>query len=448
MAKKSKKNVVKTDTGKKVPRVSVMEKQKKDRQRLYMFLSLGAVILLAAGIAIGAILGGGNKTEEPKGELINGHFTQKDGYLEMDAPTGWIVETALEDIAPYGADNTLQTYVFRPGDYQPLKGTDSGAKVASPSPNNIVCAIAQKTTKKDLIDKYLTAQNIIDQKDIVAYLDNGAESKGEKIKNAYGWILGQKKEDGLTAGSLVAFIQTKDVKIYVTSKFDSEENRKAVLDALKSIKSQDPESIDSYIDNNKIATINKPEGWKIDITSQTLQMHQIPQGLGAMIYPAGTKTIQEMTPTQVNEELKKQQGNNKSNPVGEVISGLSFPMPLVDYMAVYSIDNKVDPAVMNQRFFSMLGFSENNIKAPYTWMLDNINKKGLSMANSPTGKYYISDMPIKIMQAKPEGSLFAVVEGEKGKVLIMAGWTNDGIKKIIIDTLNKITPASAGTKTE
>ncbi|MBP7732725.1 MAG: hypothetical protein KA140_03050 [Caldisericia bacterium] len=444
MAKKSKRNVVKTDTGKKVPRVSVMEKQKKDRQRLYTFLSLGAIVLLAAGIAIGAILGGGNKTEEPLSELVNGHFAQKDGYFEMDAPKGWIVETTLEDIAPYGADNTLQTYVFRPGDYEPFNGTNvGGAKVASPSPNNIICAIAHDTVSKDDIEKYLTAQNVIDHKDIVAYLNDNAKQVGEKIKDAYGWILGQKKEDGITQGSYIAFVESKDIKIYISSKFDSEENSKAVLDALKSIKSTDPESIQSYIDNNKIVTIGKPEGWKIDITSQTMQMHQIPQGLGAMIYPAGTKTMQEMTPAQLNESVKKQQGKD----IGEVVSGLTIPQPLIDYMAVYSIDKTVDPAVLNQSFSGMIGFGENGITNPYTWILDNIKNKGLSLAGC-SGKYFIAEKPIKIMQQKPMGNLFSVIENEKGKVLVMAGWTNDGIQKIIIDTLNKITPVSEAAKTE
>lgn len=446
MAKKSKRHVVKTDIGKKVPRISVMEKQKKDRQKLYMFLSLGAIVLLAAGIAIGAILGGGNKTEEPKSELIDGHFAQKDGYFEMDAPRGWVLETALEDIAPYGADNTLQTYVFRPGDYEQFSGASvGGAKVASPSPNNIICAIAHDTVSKDVIEKYLTAQNVIDHKDIVAYLNDDAKKLGEKIKDAYGWILGQKKEDRITQGSYVAFVESRNVKIYISSKFDSEENEKIVLASLKSIKSQDPDNIESYIDNNNIVMIGKPEGWKIDVTSQTMQMHQIPQGLGAMVYPAGTKTMQDMTPAQVNESVKKQQGNDNS--MGEVVSGLSIPTPLIDYMAVYSIDKTVDPAVLNQSFSGMIGFGENGITNPYTWILDNIKNKGLSLA-SCSGKYFIADKPIKIMQQKPMGSLFSVIENEKGKVLIMAGWTNDGIQKIIIDTLNKITPASEAEKTE
>ncbi|NTU61066.1 MAG: hypothetical protein HGA95_01860, partial [Caldiserica bacterium] len=335
--------------------------------------------------------------------------------------------------------------VFRQGDYQPLKSTDEGAKVASPSPNNIICSIAQNNTGKDVIDKYLTAQNVIDQKDIVAYLDKNAKLVGEKIKGARGWILGQKKEDGVMQGSFVAFIESKEVKIYVTAKFDSEENQKVILSALKSIVSPESDNLESYTDTNNIATISKPEGWKIDISSQTLQMHQVLQNFGAMIYPSGTRTTQELTPSEVNEAVKKQQGNNKDNPIGEVVSGVSIPMPLIDYMAVYSIDKNVDPKALDQRFSGMIGFTENGINDPYTWVLDTINKKGLSMANCP-GKYFISDKPIYIMQAKPAGTLFAVVEGEMGKVLIMAGWTNDGIKKIIIDTLNKITSVSTAAK--
>jgi hypothetical protein len=437
MPKKSKKHVVRKETGKKVPRMSVMEKEKKDRQKLYTFISIGAVLLLAIGITIGAIMGG-SKTEAPKAELDNGHFTQKDGSFEMDPPKGWAVDSDQVAMAPYGVDNTLKAYVFRPGDYQAIS---ESTKAANPSPNNIICGIAPNDVKADVVDNFIRVQNVIDQADIAKYLDTKAPLLGEKIKDSMGWVLDEQKDKNVTKGSFVAIVKTKDSKIYFTAKFTDEATRKEILAALKSIKSQIPESLESYTDINGIATIPRPDGWKIDTTGQSLAMHQIPPDLGAMIYPSGTKTEQQMTPAQVNDQLSKQKDKD-GKPIGTVTSGLSIPTPLVDYMAIYSIDKTVSPDDLNKRFDNFIGFSKNSITNSYSWILETIKTKGLSMA-SCEGKYFISEKPIFIMQAVPAGTLFAVIENPKGKLLIMAGWTNDGIKKIIIDTLNKIKSADS-----
>lgn len=448
MPKKSKRHVVKpkTDTTKKVPRISVMEKEKKNRQKLYTFISIGAVILLAVGIAIGAILGG-SKTEAPKAELDNGHFTQKDGYFEMDPPKGWAVDSELADIAPYGVDNTLKAYVFRPGDYEAVKSSQAG-NVASPSPNNIICAIAPKEISADVVEKFITAQNVIDQKDIVGFLDKQGPLVGLKMKDSMGWVLGSIQEKSVTKGSFVAIIKSEGYKVYVTSKFTDDKYAKDIEAALKSIKCKQPETFDSYTDVNGVATITKPDGWKIDTSSESLSIHLIPQGLGAMIYPSGSKTQQQLTPEELNKRLKEQQAanpNDKDKQMGTITSGFSIPTPLLDYMAVYSVDKELTAATFDNVFVKFVGFGLNKVDKPYTWILDNIKSKGLTLANSK-GKYFISDFPISIMAAKPAGNLFAIVESDKGKMLVMAGWTNDGIKKMIIDTLNKIKSADQAGK--
>lgn len=446
MPKKSKRHVVRKETGRKVPRISVMEKEKKNRQKLYTYVSIGAVLLLAIGIAIGAILGG-SKSEAPKAEFEKGHFTQKDGYFEMDPPKDWAVDTELADIAPYGIDNTLKAYVFRPGDYNAISNTDAGA-VATPSPDNIICAIAPKEISADVVEKFLTAQNVIDQKDIVGFLDKQGPLVGMKMKDSMGWILGQTQDKTVTQGSFVAIIKSEGFKVYMTAKYTDEKKAKEIEAALKTVKAKLPEILDAYTDVNGVATIAKPAGWKIDTSSESLSIHLIPQGLGAMIYPSGSKTQQQMTPEELNKRLYEQQKanpNDKDKPLGTVTSGFSIPTPLLDYMAVYSVDKELTEATFDNVFKKFVGFGLNKVEKPYTWMLENLKAKGLSLADSK-GKYFISDFPVSIMAAKPAGNLFALVENQKGKVLIMAGWTNDGIKKIIIDTLNKIKSADPAGK--
>jgi hypothetical protein len=435
MAKKSKKHVKKVAVEKKTPRISMMEKQKKERQKLYWIISLVGVAILTVGIIIGSILG--NKPAAPVSELENGHFAQADGYFEMDVPKGWMMEKALQDIAPYGMDKAQNPYVFRPANFQASQQNESGAVTVIPSPNNILCAVFTSSAKTDQIETYLTNQNVIDEKDIVKFVTESAPLVGRKLKNIYGWILGEKPEQKVMTGSYVVYAKTGDVTIYITAKYTDDNVKKEILASLESLKAPIPDIIDAYNDNLGIASIKCPEGWKVDISGDTLNLHIIPPGLGAMIYPKGTKTLHDMTAQEVNENLKKNQ-NSDSKPMGEVTSGLSIPTPLRDYIAIYSIEKGTDPSILDNSFNNgIIGFNLNKIDKPYSWILDTINKKGLSMANCP-GKYFISDNPIQIMQVKPEKTLFGTIDGANGKLLIMAGWTNDGVRKIIIDALDNI----------
>lgn len=437
MPKKTKRHIKRDSTDKKVPRISVMEQQKKRRSKLYLWLSVGATAVIVVALIIGAIVGGGSKA--PDSELANNHFKQKDGYFEMDVPGGWIMNTSLVDTAPYGLENCQAPYLFKPVDA--VKNTektgDSATNIVGISPNNILCAVFTKDAKVEDIEKFLTGQNIISEQNIVQFFESKGKLMGTKIENANAWLFGDKPMKELTSGSIVAYIQGESFTAYLHGRFDSEATREAIIKSFKSIQSKEvePANLAEYADPLGFVKIPTPEGWKLDTTTDTLRMHQIIQDAGAIFYPAGSNNKMNLTPEDIQNRLTKD--GKKID--GTVQGGISLPMPLRDYLSVYVLDKDTSAETMNGVFKNFIGFGLNNIEKPYTWIVDSLKDKGTAM-ESCSGKYFIGE-PIQIMGLKPVKSLFGIIEAKDGKVLLMGGWTNDGIKKIIIDTLNKITAA-------
>ena len=436
MPKKTKKHVIKPTGEKKVPRISVMEKEKKGRQKLYLFLSIGAVIVLGAGIAIGAILGGGNKAPQEKTEIDNGHFTQVDGYFEMDVPKAWGFYNTAATAAPYGMDKVPHPYAFFPTSFKSTEQKSDGTTTANPSPNNILFTIVPKDYSTAEVENFLTDQNVLADPKIVEYLRKSAQVHGRQLKSCpSGWVLGEKPEQKVTSGSFVGYIKTAETEIFFTSKYTDKENQEEILKSLDSLKVAKPASLDAYTGHDGSFTIPRPEGWVIDTESQTLMVHRVNVGQGAVFYPEGTKTTYSMSPEEIQATMEKSGQNDNGK---QVVSSASFPVPLYTYMAVYDLGKNPDAKSLNAMFLGMIGFQQDlGVSNAYDWMVENIAKKGLSMANCP-GKYFISEKPVKIMQVKPKQSLFATIETKSGTVLIMAGWTNDQNQKAIIDTLNKI----------
>lgn len=437
MPKKTKRHIKREPVAKKVPRISVMEQQKKRRSKLYLWLSVGATALIVVALVIGAIVGGGSKA--PDSELVNNHFKQKDGYFEMDVPSNWIMKTSLVDTAPYGLENCQAPYLFKPADA--VKNTektgDSATDIAGLSPNNILCAVFTKDAKIDDIQKFLTGQNIIAEDDLVQFFSSKGKVMGTKIENANAWLFGDKPMKGLVAGSAVAYIEGNDFTAYLHGKFDSDANRDEIIKSFKTIQSKDvePANLTEYTDPLGFVKIPTPEGWKLDTTSDTLRMHQIVQDAGAIFYPAGSNNKMNLTPEDIQNKLAKD--GKKID--GTVQGGISLPMPLRDYLSVYVLDKDTSAETMNGVFKNFIGFGLNNIEKPFTWIVDSLKDKGITM-ESCSGSYFIAE-PVQIMGLKPVKSLFGIIEAKDGKVLLMGGWTNDGIKKIIIDTINKITAA-------
>lgn len=436
MSKKSKKHVVKPTGEKKVPRISVMEKEKKGRQRLYLFLSLGTIVAVCVGIVIGIFLGAGNKTTQVKSEIDNGHFTQVDGYFEMDIPHAWGVYNTAETAAPYGMDKVPHPYAFFPTSFKSLEQNSDGSSIAKPSPNNLLFTIVPKDYSTEEVENFLTDQNVLANPKIVEYLRKSAQLDGRLLKScSSGWVLGEKPEQKVTSGSFVGYIKTADTEIFFTSKYTDKDNKEAILKSLDSLKVEKPVSLDEYTGVDGSFTIPRPEGWVIDTDSQTLMVHRVAAGQGAVFYPEGTKTTYSMTPEEIQKTMEKSGENNDGK---QVVSSASFPVPLYTYMAVYDLGKNPDANSLNAMFRAMIGFQQDlGVNNAYDWIVENIAKKGLSMANCP-GKYFISEKPVKIMQVKPKQSLFATFETKDGTVLIMAGWTNDQNQKAIIDTLNQI----------
>lgn len=438
MPKKTKRHIKRDTTDKKVPRISVMEQQKKRRSKLYLWLSVGATALIVVALVIGAIVGGGSKA--PDSELANNHFKQKDGYFEMDVPGGWTMNTSLVDTAPYGLENCQAPYLFKPADA--IKNTektgDSATDIAGISPNNILCAVFTKDAKVEDIEKFLTGQNIISEQNIVQFFESKGKLMGTKIENANAWLFGDKPIKELTSGSIVAYIQGDNFTAYLHGKFDSEKTRDEIIKSFKSIKSTIVEQVNltEYKDMFGYVTVPTPDGWKCDVSSDVLPMHQLIRDYGALFYPAGAQTKFQLTPQDLKNKLETKDGKKID---GEVLSGISLSMPMRDFLAVYVIDPKTNPVAFDNSLEQMMvGFGLNKIKHPYDWIKENA-QKGTAMEKCQ-GKYFIND-PIQIMQVKPVKSIFGLIEAKDGNVVIMGGWTNDGIKKIIIDTLNKITAA-------
>lgn len=438
MPKKTKRHIKREPVAKKVPRISVMEQQKKRRSKLYLWLSVGATALIVVALVIGAIVGGGSKA--PDSELVGNHFKQKDGYFEMDVPGNWIMKTSLVDTAPYGLENCQAPYLFKPEDA--VKNTektgDSATDVAGISPNNILCAVFTKDAKIDDIQKFLTGQNIIAEDDLVQFFSSKGKVMGTKIENANAWLFGDKPMKELTSGSVVAYVEGNEFTAYIHGKFDNDKTRDEIIKSFKTIHSKDvePANLPEYTDPLGFVNIPTPEGWKLDTTSDSLRMHQIVQNAGAIFYPSGTTSKMNFSPEDIQNKLTTKDGKKIE---GTVQGGFSLPMPLRDYLAVYVLDKGTKPETMNGILANFIGFGSNKIDKPFNWIESSVMDKGIAMEKCQ-GRYFISD-PVQIMTVKPKNSVFGIIEAKDGKVLLMGGWTNDGIKKIIIDTINKITAA-------
>ncbi len=438
MPKKTKRHIKREPVSKKIPRISVMEQQKKRRSKLYLWLSVGATALIVIAITIGALVA--NRPKAPESELIGNHFKQKTGYFEMDTPKDWIMQNTLAATAPYGLENCQYPYLFKPANEtadKPASG-DSATVTADLAPNNILCAVFTKDAKADDIEKFLLGQNIIAETNLVEFFSSKGKVMGTKIENVKGWIFGDKPMKELVAGSVVAYIEGNDFTAYLHGKFDSDANRDEIIKSFKSIKTNEvePANLTEFKDMFGYVTVPTPEGWKCDVSSDVLQIHQIVKDYGAIFYPAGENKRMQFSPEQLKTMMEGKEGKKIE---GEVSMSTSFSMPLSNYLAVYIIDPKTNPAAFDNALEQfVVGFGMNGIKNPYDWIKENA-KKGTSMEKSQ-GKYFIND-PIQIMQVKPVNSIFGLIESKDGNVVLMGGWTNDGIKKIIIDTINKITAA-------
>jgi hypothetical protein len=442
MSKKTKRHVKKVASEKKVPRISVMEQQKKRRSKLYAMISVVVGIVVIAAIVIGAIISG--NSGKPDSELVDGHFAQKEGFFEMSIPKDWSMKTSLVETAPYGLENCQYPYLFLPPTAPKPTENAEGSETTIPeiSKTNIICAVFTPGAKKEDIEKFLTGQNMIAEQDIVQYFGSKGKLEGLKLEKANAWVFGEKPLKVLTSGSAAAYIEGESFTAYMHGKFEDEASRKQILDAFKSIvtKNVEPANLKEYTDKFGYATIPTPEGWKCDLSSDALQVHQIFKDYGALFYPAGSKNKLEMSP----EDLKNRMQENDGKKIeGEITTGITFTMPFRDYLAAYIIDPKTNPAAFNKALADFfVGFKMNSIENPYEWIKKTAVEKGTQMEKCQ-GKYFIND-PIQIMNVKPEKSIFGVIESKDGMVVLMGGWTNDGVKDIIIDTINKITAAPKG----